>query len=481
VTQAGFDVLRRIGGGGMGVVYLARPRGQGDDAPLVALKRMRPGVVDDAVMRARFEREAKVSALVRHPNIVATLDHGVDDDGPYLVLEYVRGHSASRLLAVCLKNDKQLPLAVVLSILADVADGMSCAHEYRHPQLESQGIVHRDLTPDNILVGYDGAARVLDFGVAWLSGVTTLTGTGTIMGKSGFIAPEAYEGQVVDSQGDLFAFGATAFRLLTGVAAFQAPTEAGMMRSVMMNTPPSVSLLRPDVPASVAALVAQCLEKRPEARPPNMRVVANALRSLVGQSPRAEVAALMTEALPEQPISAELVLPEVRRTAAVDVPPPERRSRGWVFAGASMLLLIGGGWWLSAAVVPDEKPLFDAGEVIERSPAPIDSGAFISADAGLTGGELPPLPLPPVPTKPQKPKVASAKATLRIRVKPYADVFLDGRPLGQTPLAPVRLEPGLHSIILVNTELSVRRSYQVQLRSGEQRAFLVDLQQGPPK
>lgn len=459
-------------------MFLAR-RTDGTVPELVAVKRMRPSMAQDFVMKQRFEREGRVSALLRHPNIVSMLEYGEDVEGPYLAFEYVEGHSAARLLASALQKHEHLPLAVALSILVDAARGLCAAHECVEAELGIEGIVHRDFTPDNILVGYDGVARVLDFGIAWLSGNTELTGTGKVIGKAGFIAPEAYEGHDVDFRSDIFSFGATAFRLLSGVAPFQAQSEAGMMRAVISVTPPRINVLRPDIPVEVADVVAHCLEKNPQRRPAHMREISARLEAVLATmtpEPRLKTAELLSGWLPSSSklkalpaVHAEAMETPSRHTVAAQV--PHAPSRGWWGAGIVAVLGVMATvfWYVGSTeqtpVVQPEVRQIEEPEVIPQPPA-IVSPSVVEPET--------PTPAVPHPV-PTKPPLAVRQAGLRIRVKPYADIFVDGRPLGQTPVPDQKLAPGLHSIIVVNNELGVRKSYQLRLKAGEQRNFSVDL------
>lgn len=469
-----------LGQGGMGDVYLAQLV-DGTSSRWVAVKRIRAAFADDPAMKARFEREARVSALLRHPNIVSTLEYGADHDGPYLVLEYIEGHSAVRLLSRVVLHGKTLPLDAALSILVDVADGLTCAHEYVNEDFKIHGIVHRDITPDNILVGYDGIARLVDFGIAFLGGSTGITGTGKLLGKSGFIAPEAYEGQPIDKRSDLFAFGATAYRLLTGVAPFRADNEAGMMRAVMAATPPSVKSLRPDVPKEVADLVAQCLEKSPTKRPVSIKYTAGVLRTAMNAlttEPRARVSALMKEHVPPRdlralPVHQEQKSLEDRQTAvAVRVKHQPLKRRAWLLgAGLGVLLLVVFLWPRATeedAAGSVETP--DASIEVAREEIELPTAKILEEPVKNIVPEV----VKPTPPRPHAPS-APQGVTLRIRVKPYAEVFLDGRLIGQTPVPEQKLEAGLHSIILVNNELGIRRGYQLRLKPGELRKFSADL------
>lgn len=488
----------------MGDVFLARLRPKDGPARLVALKRIRPALVENADAQARFEREAKVSALLRHPCIVATLDHGTDAQGPFLLLEYVEGRTAARLVALARERGLHVPLEVALSVLVDVAQGLACAHGHTDAELGLKGVLHRDITPDNVLIGYDGTARLADFGIAKLLGGTDLSGAGTvtvtgaIAGKAGYIAPELYEGGAPSFASDLFSFGATAFRILTGTAAFRADSEAGVMRAVLTAAAPKLATLRPDVPPEVSELVALCLEKQPAARPASAKEVADTLAAALPPSEearRAEVARLLGEWFPERGPGAEAARlggaagPGASRTVTASVGDARGVTGGrrrWLGALAAAALA------LAALAVFLRWP---RGALPSPPPEP---GPGLAASGGAPsepGAEAPALSPPPPGTSEAPPgsertgdarddeprKVEASRrqkvktARLRLRIQPWAMVFLDGRSLGSTPLGDQELAPGTHSLILVNPELDVRRSFTVKLRPGERKTFAVTL------
>ncbi len=479
-----FEVVKRLGGGGMGDVFLARSLIDSNQ-PYVAVKRIRSLFAHDAVARARFEREATVSTLLRHPNIVSTNEYGVDDEGPYFIMDFVEGQSASDLLASTSADAEPLPLDVALSILFDVASALAFAHEFKSRSNAIHGIVHRDLSPDNILIGYDGMARLSDFGIARLSDRTELTGTGKLIGKSGYVSPEAYEDHPVDLRSDLFSFGATAFRVLSGVAPFQATTEAGMMRAVLTIDPPLVSALRPVVPGAVALLIADCLQKNPARRPESANHVAQLLKAAlneVSDDPHANVAAFLSRTRPRQPIDVEVdasIAPE-RKTAAVNIRSPRRYVIGAVIAMSALVAFVSLIWMMQPQEPVAETSIAPTPVTESQSPVRIDvlptpdestpPSLKVDVDAPKPG-----LSAQSKSKSVRGPNKANKATALRIRVKPYAEVFLDGRLVGQTPIPDQPVEPGLHSIILVNNELGVRRSFQLQARAGETKNFVVDL------
>lgn len=463
----------------MGDVFLAEARAPDVRPRLVALKRIRPGLLHDPKVLARFEREVKVCSLLKHPNIVATLEYGADVDGPFLAFEYVAGGSLAQLMARARGLGVHVPLDVALDLFASIARALEAAHEFSDPRLEVAGIVHRDLSPDNVLVGVDGTTRLADFGIARILGATDLTGTGQVVGKAGYIAPEVYEGAAPDPRSDLFSFGALAFLVLTGTHAFRGESEAATMRAVLSVVPPSVAGLRPEVPSWLAELVTRCLDKRPELRPSAREVVDALKASGALEVPHARLVRLMAEWFPSGSVgerddssSAE----PVRQTQTGQPRQVERASRAWLAVPLLVGLASLAGWRWHVA----------SREVLPTQARPAEGPKAPPPPAEERAVEVPRVPTPTVEEAPAPPpeaaatstarrRVRAAKGALRIRVTPWAEVFLDGQPLGQTPVPIQNLEPGVHSLILVNPELGVRRSYQVHVKAGEQQTFTAQL------
>jgi serine/threonine protein kinase len=207
-TEASYRTLLTLAVGGMGQVDLAVRR-EGNFERLFAIKRLRPELSSDVEVRSMFLDEARIAGLVRHPNVVSIVDVGEDDSGPLAVMEFVDGISVAELLA---KSDVHpLPLDLALRIAREVAEGLHAAHELRSADGAPLELVHRDVSPQNILLGFDGIARVTDFGVAKALGRVSQTSTGVLKGKLGYISPEQLRFEEPDRRADLFALGVVLF------------------------------------------------------------------------------------------------------------------------------------------------------------------------------------------------------------------------------------------------------------------------------
>ena len=261
-----YEVMKRLGRGGMGSVYLAHDRSLDR---LVALKVMLASLAQDESVFTRFKREARAVAQLNHPNIVQVYSVGVDKNTPFIAMEFVDGESVEAMLL----RQRQCPWQQAISVAAQVAAALECAHE--------KGIIHRDIKPSNLLMDTRGRVRVADFGLAKVdTAATQLTSAGVLMGTPHYMSPEQCGTDEVGPSSDLFSLGVVLYEMLAGQRPFTGETPAGLVRSITLDTPRSIAELVPDLPPEVSRLVMRLLAKTPDTRFPSGRELGLALQGM---------------------------------------------------------------------------------------------------------------------------------------------------------------------------------------------------------
>jgi serine/threonine protein kinase len=254
-------LFREIAAGGMATVHIGRLNGPAGFARTVAIKQLHPQYAKDPDFVAMFLDEARLAARIRHPNVVSTLDVVATDGQIFLVMDYVQGESLSRLVrAEVLSQDASNPL-IVATVLSGVLHGLHAAHEARDERGEALHIVHRDVSPQNILVGVDGTPRVVDFGVAKAMGRVHTTKDGRLKGKLAYMPPEQLRGRAVTRQTDVYSAAVVLWEALTGRRLISGDTEAEVVTAILHGEIPPPSDLAPHVPPAFDAVVQRGLER----------------------------------------------------------------------------------------------------------------------------------------------------------------------------------------------------------------------------
>lgn len=254
--------LRR---GGMAEVFLAKRRNIAGFERSVAVKRVLPEFAGDELFVSMFLDEARIAAELVHPNIVQTLDLGVWDGQYFIALEYIEGTSVRELLARCAERGRRVPRRFACHILAEVCAGLSYAHNKRADG-QPMNIVHRDVSPANILVGVAGEVKLIDFGVAKARQRRAWTMDGTVKGKTPYLAPERLLGREGDRRGDIYAAGVVLWELLTTERLYRGGSELEIAQRILHQPPPPPSSRNPTVPRALDAIVGRALARDPDAR-----------------------------------------------------------------------------------------------------------------------------------------------------------------------------------------------------------------------
>ena len=322
---------QRLGGGGMAEVFLARAIGaEGFQRP-VAIKRVLPSFSDDPQFAAMFVNEARISAMLRHPNIVQVLDFDRDAEGRlFLVMELVEGKDLDDLARTM--QSAPLPVPVVVHVIAEVLEGLAHAHETTTPDGRPLGIVHRDISPHNVLLSWDGAVKVSDFGIAKAMLASGAAQSGMIKGKPNYMAPEQVTApETVDQRADLFAVGVMLYELLTGRRIYQGTTNEEVLTDVIQvargwRQVAAPNVIRPDLPWDVCQAAMMLLAPDRRQRFATARDAHDALLRTTSATARgtALLAELLAERFPSEGPRRRLS-PE-QRAAAPAAPPDDRMS-----------------------------------------------------------------------------------------------------------------------------------------------------------
>ena len=566
-----FRMLKMLGRGAMGEVWLAIEAGPRNFSRQVAVKRLlsTEGISD--VARQSFVAEAQALARLDHPNIVRLIELGeTDDRGLYLVLDYVDGAALDKIMK---KSGALSPQATAL-VGREVARALQAVHSMADDYGQNLRVVHRDVSPANILIGRDGRVRLSDFGVARITGLGgEKTETGVFKGKLPYMPPEQAMGEPFDGRADLFSLGITLFEALLGARLRKAETQGQLIAMIATERAPRVHDRAPDAPPSLARALDLTTEFDADNRIPTAGQLASLLHQvMVGFGPEFEDAAVnelrervaVTTAAMEQgkaPWSLALSSdhpamgyqgshssnPSGPYTHSVSAPPGPLASSGappmpvagsnvgeeggWPGAGISyppgsttggsitriasitdavtrkstprpwlwliFAAIVGGGAAVGAwLAVTKTQTVLPTPASVATTGAPLDATGAPRSAAPPKPPELavPDMPLLALPTaapsahaittgvpgtlKPRPDATVDESAgpgTLQVVVNPWGNVTVDGKSWGQTPIAPISLTPGIHTVSVTNPDLGASRSQSVKIVPGKQGFVKFDL------
>ena len=411
-----YALHRAIGSGGMATVHLGRLFGPRGFARIVAIKRLHAAYADDPDFTVRFMQEARLASRIRHPNVVPVLDVLAEGGELSLVMEYVEGESLARLLRIARERGSVVPVAIAAAIIAGVLHGLHAAHESEGEDGKPLGVVHRDVSPQNIIVGADGVARLLDFGVAKAVGLAPATrgGAGAV-GKLSYMAPEQIRREAVSPRTDVYAAAVVLWEAICGRRLFRGEDEADVAEQILIGLIAPPSKFAPTIDDALERLVRRGLATEPRARP-DAREMATALEPF--SALRSTVAAWLADLASDRLAERAMLVRSVERAGPLvtdtDATPPTRaaavvpsRLRPVVIAGAlsGVLAVAAGAWALSAGargtppapVVALAVPAPESLPMTPNKPAP--AAGSVSADASLTERTAARLPSPPAPPR----------------------------------------------------------------------------------
>jgi len=259
-----YDLLRKLGEGGMAEIFLARQRGLGGFQKELVIKRIHRALAKNEGYVELFLDEARIAANLNHPNIVHIYDIGKAYGTYYIAMEYIHGVDLMDICRRGIREQKFLPLPHAVQIISQVSEGLYFAHTFRDEYGQPLEIVHRDISPSNILVSFGGLAKLVDFGIA-KAATQVHDDAGKVMGKINYMAPEQIRGEPVDARSDLFALGVVLYEICVGRRLFRGSAEE-VAKKVLEEPVPPPSLVREDFPTDLEVIVMRLLEKKPENR-----------------------------------------------------------------------------------------------------------------------------------------------------------------------------------------------------------------------
>jgi len=497
-------------------VFLAKAAGPKGFEKTLVLKRILPHLAEDQHFVEMFLSEAKIAAQLNHPNIVQVYDFGEAEGAYYIAMEYVDGPNLRLILRRTLQNRALLPIPLCVKMVSLACEGLAYAHEFADPESGSPlGLIHCDISPENILLSRNGSAKVVDFGIAKAAGFGPQNKAGTFKGKVSYMPPERIQGNPFDLRADIFSLGVVLYELVTGVKPFNARTDVSILHAILQEPIVPISSRRPDVPELLGRILARALAKDPDNRYRSCRELQRdldrflvSIGKAVSSHHLARLVTYVTDAThvqtappaapsPEnqprstsdQPTSPRLQPPVIARavspppgpgnedSAILEVSPPELlvpprlASRAWIVAAViAMLLALGvvsySYFWHGGdgtrdgvpAVVPKSGSSASAGSRAPNMATPAGtnaSAASAAADVKRT-----------------------ALASFEIESSPRGLVRVNGKLVGSSPVRLKNQLPGSVQIEVYNTAKAFSRQQTFELSPGDNGTKRVVIEQG---
>jgi serine/threonine-protein kinase len=320
-----YALYGEIAAGGMATVHLARLLGPVGFARTVAIKRLHPHLAKDPEFVAMFLEEARLAARVRHPNVVATLDVVSDDGELFLVMEYVAGESLSRLVRKARERGELVPPRYAVGIVSGALEGLHSAHDAKSEKGQALGLVHRDVSPQNVHVGVDGVPRLLDFGIAKATNRVQETRTDQIKGKVAYMSPEQLAKGGIDRRADVYSASVVLWETLTGQRLFKADDVPSLVYAIINEQVMPPSSVVPDLPPGLDEIVMKGLEREAENRWSSAREMAAALEKALAPAPAREIGEWVHSVAGDALDWRQELVHRIESETSSSIPPPMRR------------------------------------------------------------------------------------------------------------------------------------------------------------
>ncbi len=475
-------LCERIGAGGMAEVFRAMLRGASGFEKDVVIKRLRTDVTERPDAVQMLVREAKIAVSLRHSTIVQVLELGEVDGQYYIAMEFVHGRDLHKIIEACAVRAMAVPPAIAAHIGMQVALGLDYAHRRTAPGGTPLGIVHRDVSPTNVMVSAEGEVKVLDFGIATARGTEFATQDGLIKGTYPYLSPEQAAGRPLDHRSDLFSLGSVLYELCTLRRAFLEDNVAATIHRIFECRFDTPQTHRPDLPPALCGTICRLLEHDRDKRFASGAEVHEALAPLGATVTAPDLAAFLVRCFPDDealrrpslapPRTATTPSPSGRDSAGARVlvtalhsPADKDRRRG-------LRLALAGGGSLGLAILVLGWAL--ATRRGDQSPSPVAPVAPPAPPVAIA--EVPPGPPRTEPAPPPKARPATKVAIrdprptgyLRLASEPWAFVDLDGRRLDKpTPLLDYAVPAGPHTLRLTNPEIGKTVELRIVIRPAE--------------
>ncbi|MBI2059842.1 MAG: protein kinase [Nitrospirae bacterium] len=485
-----YEILERIGFGGMAEVYKARLRTDRGAEKIVAVKKILPQWADDDQLRNMFLHEVKVAFSLSHKNIVSVFDQGEADGYHYLVMDYVEGKDLGQVLRALGHLRNRIPEPLAVFIVAEIAAALEYAHTKQDRMGRRLNIIHRDVSPSNIYISCEGEAKLGDFGIAKIA-VNPQTSVHILKGKWSYMSPEQARGEDIDHRSDLYSLGLVFYELLCGRKCFSDENEMKILEKARRADLPNFK--ESGIPEGLLPIVSKALEANPEERYASAAGLEDELRRFLHRfgSERWErrLGAVVSELFPAQAQTGskddEQEETEEKQTKVIPgaESPSPRPWRTPVFVAAGALLGISTAvaalrlfreQEIQTVVVAPQKSPSAAAEPSAPHPPSLAPDSTTPATASSAGSKTVPAA---VGTSLHTQAEPAAHGFLNLSSTPWANVTIDGRPVdATTPLIHYKLAAGRHEIQLSNPYTPMKKSLKVDIREGETQNLVVDLQ-----
>ncbi len=524
-----FQLIAHLATGGMADIFLASQTSLAGFKKLIVIKRILANLSREPRFVEMFLDEARIAAMLNHPNVVQIFDLGRIDEQYFIAMEYLPGESLSTIIRACRKRKIRVPPELAAGMILQAAEGLHHAHTMTGRDGKPLNIVHRDVSPQNVFVLYDGVVKVVDFGIAKAALRSAKTQTGTLKGKYAYMSPEQILGQELDARSDVFSLGVVLWECLARRKLFNQENDLKLLQAITEKDAPSPRSVDQKVPELLAGVTRKALARNRDQRHQSAADFRSALRSylkasskdwdnvVIGRfmqdlfSERVRVKRQLIDnaqvsdssmqdylfgdlsdylsdtehSVPRSSVPVSDIFPRVRRGAA------PRRWPTWIIVLAFLGVLAGGGAVSLFMSMPSKDDRGGAKADAQTLTQPADTFATVAGeadetrDAGLAPGDAgspEKIAKPPrkkrkkkhwrrkVLVKRPKDKIDKPPGRLRLTTNPWTDVYHQGKHLGQTPLIDVELPSGKVKLRVVNPEQGIDKTITVVIKPGEKTA-----------